>query len=216
MSQSSENHVWGFLGIVLAALITGYFSLIAAGKVQAPWESPDNTIHRVSTAETPTLDPPPALPAVTPVPSFKELGPQGSFNFGAISPESTLDDVISIYGTTQLKRKRSGDIEILSYVGAASNTIVAFNCDSKTHRVLSVQIFDAEDAKQFKPYFNQPIEAFVSFAGQPTKVSREDPTVMLQYDLRNRTGRRGTMVAQFFADKVAPRLYSVFLDWNPK
>lgn len=150
-------------------------------------------------------------------PTLTERGPPGSFHYGAITPESTAEEVIRIYGNKKLYRKRFNGVDILSYTGASLDTIVSFNCDPKTSRVQSVQIFSAENAKQFAPYFGRTIDDFVSFAGVPNNVTKKEGTVELDYELRDTKERRGCLSALFwvFANGADPQLYSVFLNWNP-
>lgn len=42
--------MWGCIGAILAAVITGYCSLVAAGKLRVPWETTSEHSERASSA----------------------------------------------------------------------------------------------------------------------------------------------------------------------
>lgn len=65
MSQPTESQIFGCIGAVIVAIIGGYCTLIAAGKVQAPWDAAPE--HRTQNT---VIDPSPqSSPRDSPTPS---------------------------------------------------------------------------------------------------------------------------------------------------
>lgn len=70
MTPSSTNQIWGFAGAIVAAIITGYCVLVAAGKVRAPWEAEEHSRQTSSDVAFASQHSSPSPPVSTNSPSF--------------------------------------------------------------------------------------------------------------------------------------------------